>query len=447
MLKKNEYYDVKCIDISYEGLGVCRIDDFIIFVPNLIIGEKAKIKIVKLEKNYGYGELIELIEPSTYRVIPKCPNSNICGGCQLLHISYEFQKETKKNIVKNIFNRQGINIKVNDVIGMEDPYYYRNKMQLPVGIKDNKIIYGYYQINSHNIIPINNCYIGSKENNKLLDKMVFLLEKYNNSVYNALTFKGNIRHIIIKQGFKTNELMIIIVTNKNYINGIEDIIKELLKEFNITTIIQNINNKKTNTIMGDKEIILYGPGFIYDMLGTIKLKIGSKSFYQVNPIQTERLYDKAIDIANLNKNDIVLDAYSGIGSISFYISKYVKKVYGIEIIKEAVLDANENKKINNIKNVEFILGDVEKEITKLKDKNIDIVFLDPPRKGCSKSFLDAVINIKPKKIVYISCNVNTQARDILYLLKEGYNVEESHPVDMFPHTYHIENIVMLEIKK
>lgn len=445
MIKKNDYYETTCIDISHEGFGVCKIDNFIIFVPDLITGEKAKIKIVKMDKSYGYGRLIELIEPSIYRIEPRCPVSSICGGCQLSHISYDYQKEIKKNIVKNTFKKiANIDINVHDVIGMNDPYYYRNKMQVPVGIKDNKLVYGYYHLNSHDIIPIKGCLISSALSNRLLEKIIFLLEKYKNDAYNEITLNGNIRHIIIKHGFKTNQLMLIIVTNKDSIKNINEIIDELLKEFDVTTIIQNINDKKTNTIMGEKEIVLYGNGYIFDYLEDIRLKISSKSFYQINPVQTEKLYTKAVEIANLDNNDIVLDAYSGIGSISLFVSKYVDKVYGIEIVSAAVKDAIENARINEIKNVEFICGDVEKEILKLSNKKIDVVFLDPPRKGCSNQFLDTIIKINPKKIIYISCNVSTQSRDVLYLLGQGYKVGDAYPFDMFPQTYHIENIVLLE---
>lgn len=415
MIKINENYDVTCIDISFEGYGVCKINNFIVFVPNFITSETAKIKITKLEKNYGYGEIFELIKLSKYRIKPNCDDIS-----PLSHISYDYQVIIKNNIVKNTFKKLNLNIKINDIIKMEDPFNYRNKIKISVGIKADKLICGYYKNNTHDIIPFNDNIIFSKKANSILKKLISLLENY----------KENIKHIIIKEGFKTNEIMLVIVTNEIKIDNID----EIIKEFNLTTIIQIIDNK---------EIILYGPGYIYDILDDIKLKISPNSFYQVNPVQTEKLYKKAIEIANLNKNDIIIDAYSGIGSISFYISKYVKKVYGIEIEKNAVNDALYNAKINNIKNVKFIFGDVEKEILNFKDKKIDVIFLDPPRKGCSKKFLNTILTLKPKKIIYISCNINTQVRDVKLLLDNGYMFNEVHTVDMFPHTSHIENIICL----
>lgn len=414
MIKVNEKYKVLCIDISYEGYGVCKINNFIVFVPNFIDGESAEIKVTKVEKNYAFGEITKFYKTSKYRV--KANNEDISF---LSHIDYNYQLEIKKRIVENTFKKLNLDIKVNDIIKMENPFYYRNKIKVPVSVKNNKLIYGYYKRDSHDIVSIDESILFSKRSNSILKELMHLLEIY----------KNNIKNIIIKEGFKTNEMMLVIETN-----DIDIDVKEIIKRFDFTTIIQ---------LIGDKEKVLYGSGFIYDILGNIKFKISSKSFYQVNPIQTEKLYDKAIEIANLNKKDIVIDAYSGIGSISLYVSKYVSIVYGIEIEESAVKDALYNAEINDIKNVEFILGDAEKEILKFKDKRIDVIFVDPPRKGCSKKFLNTVLEIKPKKIVYISCNVNTQVRDVKLLLNNGYLFNEVYPVDMFPHTAHIENIICL----
>ncbi len=420
MIKVNEYYDTVCIDVSYEGYGVCKINDFIIFVPNLITDETAKIRVIKLGKHYGYGEVIELIKSSKYRV-----KSNSDDAYQLSHISYEYQKEIKNNIVINTFKKLNFNIKINNIIGMEEYSHYRNKIQVPVEFKNDKLIYGYYKNNTNEIIPFNENILCSKKSNSILKRLIYLLNEYKNK---------DINYITIKEGFKTNEIMIIIASEVREINGIKEIIDIMVKEFDITTVIQSIKTQ---------EFILYGCGYIYDILGDIKFKISPKSFYQVNPVQTKKLYDKVIEIASLNKKDIVIDAYSGIGSISLYISKYVNKVYGIEIVKDAVDDAKYNAKMNNINNVEFILGDVQKEILKFKDKKIDVIFLDPPRKGCSKEFLNSLIEIKSKKIIYISCNINTQLRDVKIMLENGYKFNEVYPVDMFPHTHHIENIICL----
>ncbi len=420
MIKINEIYEVKCIDMSFEALGVCKIDNFIVFVPNLITDETAVIKIIKINNNYGYGEIIELIKMSKYRNKDITVNN---AGVQLLHILYDYQKKLKENIVKNIFKKiLNKDIKVNKIIDMKEPYYYRNKIKVHLKKNNNKVIYGFYEEKSNHLIPIEKCIICSKRCNELLDKIINLLNKY--KIF-------NIDEIIIKEGFNTNESMIIFICKK-WIDLHN--ISEELKSAGITTVIQKIN---------EKEKIIFGSGYIHDILDNIKFKISSRSFYQVNPVQTEKLYNKAIELADLNKDNTVIDAYSGIGTISLYLSKYVKKVYGIEIEKAAVADAIENSKINNINNVEFINGDVEKEIISFKDKNIDVVFIDPPRKGCSKSFLDSILEMKPKKIIYISCNATTQARDIRHLINEGYNCSEAYPVDMFPHTYHIENIIML----
>lgn len=290
MIKVNEKYKVLCIDISYEGYGVCKINNFIVFVPNFITGESAEIKITKIEKNYGYGEIIEFYKISKYRV--KDNNEDVSF---LSHIDYNYQLEIKKRIVENTFKKLNLDIKVNDIIKMENPFYYRNKIKVPISVKNNKLIYGYYKRDTHDIVSIEESILFSKRSNSILKGLMSLLESY----------KENIKNIIIKEGFKTNEMMLVIETNDIDIN-----VEDIIKKFDFTTIIQLVDNK---------ENILYGNGFIYDILGDIKLKISSKSFYQVNPIQTEKLYDKAIEIANLNKKDTVIDAYSGIGRLVYIL--------------------------------------------------------------------------------------------------------------------------------
>lgn len=447
-MKKNDYFYGECIDLTHDGQGIVKVDNFTYFVKGMLVGETGKLKVIKVLKNYAIARLIELEKVSKYRVEPKCAVFKPCGGCQLQHLNQEGQMLFKTKRVKDCLERIGnCFVEVKDCLMMDDPWYYRNKVQMPVGVKGNKLVTGFYKQKSNEIIPCDECFIQNKLSNQITKRVKELMEKYHVYPYDKLSHQGNIKHILTKHGYHSDEVMLVLISYLDKINNIDKIVNEITQEFPmIKTVIQNINHRIDNVILGDKEVILYGEGFIYDNLLDNRYKISLKSFYQVNPIQVEKLYQTAIEFASLKKDDVVLDAYCGIGTITLSLAKYVKKVYGVEIVEAAINDAKNNALLNKIDNVEFKCADAGKYMVELVNNQIhlDVVFVDPPRKGCSSEFLDYLIQAKPNKIVYISCDVATQARDIKYLQEFNYQVDMCQPVDMFPHTTHIENIVLLK---
>ena len=439
----------KCVDYTFDGKGIVKKDNRVIFVEGVLKDEEVEIEITHEGKNQTTGKLLKIIKSSPYRVKPFCPLAKDCGGCVLQHLQYEKQLEFKRNHVQDCINKfSKINIEVNDCIGMDNPFNYRNKSQVPFSMDRKKICYGFYKLNTHKIIQMDHCYIQTEDANEILKTLADLMKRYKLSAYEEDKRKGIFRHVLIKKGFATNEIMVVLITNVNSFPNRKEIVKDLVKKHpNIKTVVQNINTRDTNVILGEKEIVLYGNGYIEDILLGVKFKISSKSFYQVNPIQTATLYSKAIELADLNKNDRVLDTYCGIGTIGLIASKNVDEIIGVEIVKEAIKDAKNNAQINNITNANFVLGDASDfmvDLAKTSEK-MDVVFVDPPRKGCDEKFLSSIMKLAPKKIVYISCNPSTLARD-LGILKNKYNVIEIQPVDMFPHTYHIETIALLKLK-
>ena len=450
-IEKNKQYIVDIIDNGFEGEGIAKIDNFTIFIPNCIKGEKVKILIVKVLKSYAYGKVLEIIEKSEYRKEPDCLTYKRCGGCDLRHVEYKKTLEMKQNAVQSLVNKTLKNkVNVEKTLGMEEPYFYRNKAQYPVGIdKNNNPVIGVFANRTHEIIPIKECFIQNKQSQKLAKFVLDFIKENNISVYNEKTGKGLVRHIVTKVGIRTNEIMLIIVINGQSIPKEKELVKEVLEKFpNVKTIVKNINKKNTNVIMGNKNINLYGNGFIQDILGDYKFKISPLSFYQVNPIQAEKLYNIGVKEAGISKNDIVFDLYCGIGTISIFMAKYAKKVYGIEIVEEAIKDAKENAKLNNINNTEFIAGDVENILDDLiNNKKIipDVIMIDPPRKGLDNKSVDNILKIKSKKIVYISCNPASLVRD-LAKLEEFYDIKMIKPIDLFPFSKHCEVCTVLQLK-
>ena len=453
-INKNDEFIVNIIDDGINGEGIAKIDNFTVFVKGAIKGEKAKIKIIKVLTSHAYGKILEIIDRSVYRKNPDCDTYNRCGGCCLRHIDYEYTLKIKKNIVENVLRKQGLDyIKVNDVLGMKNPYYYRNKLQYPLGLdKANNKVMGVFEERSHNVINTEKCMIQNKLIQSIANDIFTFIKSNNISVYNEKSLKGIVRHIIIRVGIKTNEVMCTLVLNEDKIEKEveEKFVEYITKRYSqIKTIIKNINSRNTNVILGDKNIVLYGNGYIYDDILGYKFKISNMSFYQVNPVQTEVLYLKAIEYASLKGEETIFDLYCGIGTIGICASKKSKKLYGIETIKEAIDDARENAKINNISNAEFFVGDVEKKLPEfIKKNNIkpDVIFIDPPRKGCDKTAIYTILNIVPKKIVYVSCNPSTLARD-LKMFEEKYDIKEITPVDMFPFTSHVECVVAMTLRE
>lgn len=449
-MKKNEEYIVNIIDYGMEGEGIAKINDFTIFIPNAMKDEKVKIIIVKVLSSYGFGKILEILEKSPYRVEEDCDTYKRCGGCNLRHINYDETLNIKEQMVQNLVNKTLENpIKVEKTIGMGNPYNYRNKVQYPVGMnKQNEISVGVFAKRTHEIIPINSCLIQTE----ISQKIAFAIQKFiiqkHISAYNEETREGLFRHIVIKVGMRTHEVMCILVLNGKKLPYENELVEMLVKTYNVKTIIKNINTKNTNVIMGNQNIVLHGDGYIYDILGDYTFKISPNSFYQVNPVQAELLYNKAIEMAKLKKEEILFDLYCGIGTIGIFASPYVKKVYGIEIVEQAIQDAKENAKTNGIQNIEFLAGDVEKVFANLIEKKQifpDVIIVDPPRKGLDKNTINNFLAIEPKKIVYISCNPATLVRD-LKMLEEKYHVEKMQPVDMFPFTSHCEVATSLTLK-
>lgn len=451
MVEKNKEYVVEIIDNGYEGEGITKIDDFTVFIPGVIRGETCKVLIVKVNKSFAYGKVLEIISKAESRKKVDCTTYKRCGGCDLRHIDYEYTLKMKQAIVQNLVNKTlSKDIEVNSTIGMQDPYYYRNKLQYPIGKNDKgKAIMGVFAKRTHEIIPVENCFIQNSKAQEVAREFVSLVNEQHISVYDETSRTGAIRHIVVKVGVYTNEIMCMFVTNEEKIQNEEVLVKKLLKKFpNVKTIIKNINQRNTNVILGDKNVVLHGSGYIEDKLGEYTFKISPRSFYQTNPIQTEVLYNKAIEFARLNKDDILCDLYCGIGTIGIFASLYVKKVYGIEIVEEAIEMAKENAVLNGIKNIEFMAGDVEKVFERmLQERNVipNVIIVDPPRRGLDNTTIETILKLGVSRVVYVSCNPATMVRD-LKLLEEKYEVKEIQPVDMFPFTSHVECVVAMLLK-
>ena len=449
---KNEKYVVDIIDNGFEGEGIAKIDGLTVFVPGSIKGEKCEILIVKVLASHAYGKIVNIIEKSENRKESDCATYKRCGGCSLRHMTYVSTVYLYSHVVQNLVNK-GLKKKVEvlETIGMENPYNYRNKAQYPVGLNsEGQPEVGVFAQRTHTIIPIQTCLIQTEISQKIAKTILNFVKEKNIQVYNEENQKGLLRHIVIKVGKYTNQVMCILVVNDSKFNQEQELVKLLCEKYpEIKTIVKNINNKNTNVILGKENINLYGNGYIEDKLGEYIFKISPMSFYQVNPVQAEILYTTAIDQANLDRNDILFDLYCGIGTIGIFASKYVNKVYGIEIVPQAIEDAKENTKINDVKNIEFICGDVEVAFDELINKEKIVpsaIIVDPPRKGLDNKTVENIAKIKPAKLVYISCNPATMVRD-LTKLENIYNIKAIQPVDMFPWTNGVESITILEIEQ
>ncbi|RIP33104.1 23S rRNA (uracil(1939)-C(5))-methyltransferase RlmD [Staphylococcus gallinarum] len=448
-IQKNEVREGKVIDLTHEGHGVVKIDRYPIFIPNALIDETIEYKVIKVKKNFAIGKLLEIKEQSSQRVEPPCVYYYKCGGCQLQHLSYQAQLAMKKEQVINLFHRKANfeNAIIHDTIGMETPWRYRNKSQIPVGKNDNNdAIMGFYRQRSHQIIDMDECLIQDTKHQDVMNFVKKWFTELNISIYDERKKSGLMRHVVIRTGHYTGDLMVIFVTNGKKFKHSDIITQKLVEAFpKIKSIKHNINNSHSNVIMGDISHTLYGEDQIEDTLSDITFKISDQSFYQINSTQTEKLYQRAIDYADLQGEETVLDTYCGIGTIGLYMAPKAKHVYGVEVVPEAIEDANKNATLNQFENTTFVCGKAEDVILKWKAEGIkpDIVMVDPPRKGCDEGFLDTLLELNPRRIVYISCNPSTQQRDAQHLAAQ-YNLTQITPVDMFPHTTHVETIAQFD---
>lgn len=451
MVKKNEEYIITIEDMGSEGEGVGKVDGFTLFVKDGLPGDVARVKVIKEGKSYGYGRLMEVITPSEYRVDAVCPVARQCGGCQIQELSYEAQLAFKEKKVQNNLERIGkvtpSEYEMCTIIGMEEPYHYRNKAQFPVGAdKEGNIITGFYAGRTHSIIPCDDCAIGDSVNKTILEIIKCHMRKHGIKPYNEESHTGLVRHILIRRGFTTGEIMVCIVINGMEFKAGSELVSELIAIDGMKSISLNINREKSNVIMGNMVIDLYGDGYITDYIGDVQFRISPLSFYQVNPAQTKELYGKALEFAGLTGTETVWDMYCGVGTISLFLAKAARKVYGVEIVPEAIDDARKNAKINGIENAEFFVGKAEEIVPKMYNEyglGADVVVVDPPRKGCDEKLLKTIVDMNPEKVVYVSCDSATLARDVKILGEYGYKLQKVQPVDMFPHSFHVETVVLM----
>ena len=452
MVEKNKEYILDIIAQGYEGEGIAKIDNtFPVFIEGALVGEKVKVKIVKSKKSFAYGKLVEVMEQSKERCTSECGIYKKCGGCKLQHSTYKEQLKFKHERVKDCISKIGKldESLVKFPLGMEEPWRYRNKVQLPIGLVNGELKIGFFAPRSHEIIDMETCLIQDEVADKVVQLTREWIKKNNIKPYNVdgkYDESGILRHVMIRRGFKTDEVMVVLVTNGAKLPNKDEFIKLMVDNIpGIKSIVQNINSKPTNVILGQECITLWGEPTISDYIGDFKFNISPLSFFQVNPIQTEVLYGKALEYAELSGDETVFDAYCGTGTITLFLSQKAKKVYGVEIIPQAIENANINAKENNVDNVEFFVGESEIVIPDLINKGIkaDVVVVDPPRKGCDVKLLNAITNINAERIVYVSCDPSTLARDLAILEENGYKTTTVQPVDMFPHTAHIENVALL----
>ena len=451
--RKNDLVTLEIEDCGIDGEGIGKADGFTVFVKDAVIGDTVTAKIIKAKKNYGYGRLMEVLKPSPYRVEPKCEFARQCGGCQLQALSYDQQLVFKTNKVKGHLERIGgfTDIPMEPIIGMDELFHYRNKAQFPVGRnKEGKIVTGFYAGRTHNIIENRDCALGVAENKEVLDRVIAHMEKYGIEPYNEATGKGLVRHVLIRYGYFTKEVMVCLILNGNKIPKEEQLVKSLCEIPGMTSITINVNKKHSNVILGEEIRLLWGQEYITDRIGDISYQISPLSFYQVNPMQTQKLYAKALEYADLHGEETVWDLYCGIGTISLFLAQKAKFVRGVEIVPAAIENAKENAKLNGLENTEFFVGKAEEVLPREYKKNgvyADVIVVDPPRKGCDETLLETMVEMNPDRIVYVSCDSATLARDLKYLCERGYELRKVCPVDQFGMTVHVETVVLLSHKK
>jgi 23S rRNA (uracil1939-C5)-methyltransferase len=445
-VKQNQIIELDIHGMSHEGEGVGKYEGFTVFVPGALTGEQVRVQIIKVHKSFAVSRLLEVVTPSDVRTAPLCSIYHQCGGCHLQHVSYEAQLVHKRQIVVDALERIGklSHVAVHPTLGMKEPWKYRNKSQVPVSLVNGRVVAGFYAPRTHEIIDMEGCPIQHPYADDILQTVKQAIAELGIVPYDEIGHKGLIRHIVSRIGFFTGDTMVVLVTNGRQLPKKERLIERLRREIpHLVSIVQNINTAKTNVIFGPESITLWGKDAITDYIGDIQFEISPRSFFQVNPVQTRVLYEKALEYAQLTGGEEVIDAYCGIGTISLFLAKKAKHVYGVEVIPEAIEDAKKNASLNGISNVNFIVGKAEEVIPTLyKEKGVsaDVVVVDPPRKGCDEALLQTIANMRPERVVYVSCNPSTLARDLRYLEDHGYQTLEVQPVDMFPQTYHVEAV-------
>ncbi|MGN9170903.1 23S rRNA (uracil(1939)-C(5))-methyltransferase RlmD [Paenibacillus polymyxa] len=485
-VQKNDEAVIDIIGMNHDGEGVGRVEGFTLFVPGALPGEKVRVKVLKTKKQYGYAKLLDIAQSSPDRIAAPCAIYDQCGGCQIQHMSYEAQLSWKRQHVVDVLERIGklsvatdgeadtakasdsaINdgglnadsmsvhlrrvqgVVVHPTLGMSEPWRYRNKAQVPIGVTEGGLVGGFYARGSHRIVDMNTCLIQDERNDEVVARVKEIGRMLGISAYNEETGRGLLRHVVVKTAFRTGEMMLVLVTNGRDIPHADAWIGSIREHIpHVASICQNVNTKRTNVIFGDETRVLWGRDVIYDYIGNVQFAISARSFYQVNPVQTEVLYSKTVEYAGLTGKETVIDAYCGIGTISLFLAQHADQVYGVEIVKEAIDDARSNALLNEMRNVKFEVGASEDVIPAWKEQGItaDVIVVDPPRKGCDPRLLDTILEMKPERVVYVSCNPSTLARDLRILEDGGYRTVEVQPVDMFPHTVHVESVCSLIYK-
>ena len=448
-MKKDDLIELTIEDLGVDGEGIGKVDGMAIFVKDAVPGDRVQAKVMKMKKSYGYARLMQVLDPSPERMEPRCAFARQCGGCQLQAMTYEAQLDFKAKKVWNHLIRIGslTDLAKPEIIGMDDPWRYRNKAQFPFGTdKEGNPVTGFYAARSHNIIPCTECWLGVEENKVILEKILDHLKTYHISTYDEVSGKGLLRHVLIRKGFTTGEVMVCLILNGRTMPKLTELVNSLREVPGMTSITINVNTKNTNVIMGTEMISVWGQDYITDYIGNIKYQISPLSFYQVNPVQTKKLYETAMEYADLKGNETVWDLYCGIGTISLFLAQKAGKVYGVEIVPQAIDDARQNAKLNGIKNAEFFVGKAEEVLPEKYEKEgiyADVIVVDPPRKGCDTAALETMVKMKPERIVYVSCDSATLARDVKWLGERGYEVKKVKACDMFPGTVHVETVVLL----
>uniref|UniRef100_A0AAE9L6V8 23S rRNA (Uracil(1939)-C(5))-methyltransferase RlmD n=2 Tax=Paenibacillus polymyxa TaxID=1406 RepID=A0AAE9L6V8_PAEPO len=496
-VQKNDEAVIDIIGMNHDGEGVGRVEGFTLFVPGALPGEKVRVKVLKTKKQYGYAKLLDIAQASPDRIAAPCAIYDQCGGCQIQHMSYEAQLSWKRQHVVDVLERIGKlsvatepsehtaqvlaasadtdgeadtvmtsdsamnadgnadsmsrvhGVVVHPTLGMSEPWRYRNKAQVPIGVTEGGLVGGFYARGSHRIVDMNTCLIQDERNDEVVARVKEIGRMLGISAYNEETGRGLLRHVVVKTAFRTGEMMLVLVTNGQDIPHADAWIGSICEHIpHVASICQNVNTKRTNVIFGDETRVLWGRDVIYDYIGNVQFAISARSFYQVNPVQTEVLYSKTVEYAGLTGKETVIDAYCGIGTISLFLAQHADQVYGVEIVKEAIDDARSNALLNEMRNVKFEVGASEDVIPAWKEQGItaDVIVVDPPRKGCDPRLLDTILEMKPERVVYVSCNPSTLARDLRILEDGGYSTVEVQPVDMFPHTVHIESVCLLIYK-